>query len=57
MGTAYFVGALSFGLVYLGFAFAFAQARTNPVARRLMLASLLYFPALLLIMLLDRVVS
>ncbi|MEA2601511.1 MAG: heme o synthase [Acidobacteriota bacterium] len=57
MGTVYFVGALAFGLVYLGFSFAFAQSRTNPGARRLMLASLLYFPALLLIMLLDRVVS
>jgi protoheme IX farnesyltransferase len=57
MGTVYFVGALAFGLAYLGFSFAFAQARSNPGARRLMLASLLYFPALLLIMLLDRVVS
>jgi heme o synthase len=57
MGTVYFVGALAFGLVYLGFSFAFAQSRSNPGARRLMLASLLYFPALLLIMLLDRVVS
>jgi heme o synthase len=57
MGTVYFVGALAFGLVYLGFSFAFAQSRSNPGARHLMLASLLYFPALLLIMLLDRVVS
>lgn len=57
MGTVYFVGALAFGLVYLGFAFAFAQTRSNPGARRLMFASLLYFPGLLLIMLLDRVVS
>jgi len=57
MGTVYFVGALAFGLTYLGFAFAFAQVRSNPGARRLMFASLLYFPALLLIMLLDRVVS
>jgi len=57
MGTVYFFGAFAFGLAYLGFAFAFAQVRSNPGARRLMLASLLYFPALLLIMLLDRVVS
>jgi protoheme IX farnesyltransferase len=57
MGTVYFVGALAFGLVYLGFSFGFAALRSNPGARRLMLASLLYFPALLLIMLLDRVVS
>jgi heme O synthase-like polyprenyltransferase len=51
------VGALVFGLVYLGFAFGFARSRSNPGARRLMLASLVYFPALLLVMLLDRVVS
>jgi heme o synthase len=57
MGIVYFFGAFAFGLAYLGFSFAFAQARSNPGARRLMLASLLYFPALLLIMLLDRVVS
>jgi protoheme IX farnesyltransferase len=57
MGTVYFVGALAFGLIYLGFSFGFAASRSNPGARRLMLASLLYFPALLLIMLLDRVVS
>lgn len=57
MGTVYFMGALAFGLVYLGFSFAFAQSRSNPGARRLMFASLLYFPGLLLVMLLDRVVS
>jgi protoheme IX farnesyltransferase len=57
MGTVYFFGAFAFGLAYLGFAFAFAEARSNPGARRLMLASLLYFPALLLVMLLDRVAS
>jgi heme o synthase len=57
MGTVYFVGVLAIGLIYLGFSFSFAAARSNPGARRLMLASLLYFPALLLIMLLDRVVS
>src|SRR4030095_14514406 len=57
MGNVYFFGAFAFGLIYLGFSFAFAEARSNPGARRLMLASLLYFPALLLVMLLDRVVS
>lgn len=57
MGAVYFVGALAFGLAYLGFAFGFARSRSNPGARRLMLASLVYFPALLLVMLLDRVVS
>jgi len=57
MGAVYFFGALAFGLAYLGFSFGFAAARSNPGARRLMLASLLYFPSLLLVMLVDRVVS
>ncbi|MFP5289093.1 MAG: heme o synthase [Thermoanaerobaculia bacterium] len=57
MGEVYFVGALAFGFVYLGFSIGFARVRSNPGARRLMLASLVYFPALLLVMLLDRVVS
>jgi protoheme IX farnesyltransferase len=57
MGEVYFAGALAFGLVYLGFSVGFARVRSNPGARRLMLASLVYFPALLLVMLLDRVIS
>ena len=57
MGTVYFVGALALGLVYLGFGVGFARSRTTPGARWLMLASILYFPAVLLVMLLDRVVS
>ena len=57
MGTVYFVGALVLGLVYLGFGVGFARSRTTPGARWLMLASILYFPAVLLVMLLDRVVS
>lgn len=57
MGTVYFVGALALGLAYLGFGVGFARSRTLPDARRLMLASILYFPAVLLVMLLDRVVS
>jgi protoheme IX farnesyltransferase len=57
MGSVYFVGALALGLTYLGFGFGFARSRTTPGARWLMLASILYFPAVLLVMLLDRVVS
>jgi heme o synthase len=57
MGTVYFVGALALGLAYLGFGIGFARSRTTPGARWLMLASILYFPAVLLVMLLDRVVS
>jgi len=57
MGTVYFAGALALGLTYLGFGIAFARNRTTPGARWLMFASILYFPAVLLVMLLDRVVS
>jgi heme o synthase len=57
MGTVYFAGALLLGLVYLGFGFGFARTRSTSGARWLMLASILYLPAVLLVMLLDRVVS
>jgi protoheme IX farnesyltransferase len=57
MGTVYFVGALALGLAYFGFGLGFARSRTTPGARWLMLASILYFPAVLFVMLLDRVVS
>jgi protoheme IX farnesyltransferase len=57
MGTVYFVGALILGLAYLGFAFGFARDRSTAGARGLMFSSLLYFPGVLLVMLLDRIVS
>lgn len=57
MGGVYFAGTLALGLTYLGFGVGFARSRTTPGARWLMLASLLYLPAILLVMLIDRVVS
>lgn len=57
MGGLYFVGALALGLAYLGFGVAFSLRRSATEARWLMLASILYLPAVLLVMLLDRVVS
>lgn len=57
MSTPYFAGALLLGLVYLGFCIHFARVRTTSGARWLMLASILYLPAVLLVMLLDRLVS
>jgi protoheme IX farnesyltransferase len=57
MGTLYFVCALILGLVYLGFSFGFARTRSTAGARWLMLSSILYLPAILLIMLLDRLVA
>jgi protoheme IX farnesyltransferase len=53
-GRLYFGGALALGLAYLGFCLGFARRRSNPGARRLMLASLLYLPAVLAVLLLDR---
>jgi heme o synthase len=57
LGGVYFFGALALGLFYLGTGFGFARSRSTPGARWLMLASILYFPALLLAMLLDRVLA
>jgi len=54
-GSAYFLGALVLGLTFLGFCLAFAQSFSTAAARRLLLASVLYLPAVLLVMLLDRV--
>jgi protoheme IX farnesyltransferase len=54
-GTAYFLGALVLGLTFLGFCVAFAQSFSTAAARRLLLASVLYLPAVLIVMLLDRI--
>jgi protoheme IX farnesyltransferase len=54
-GRAYFFGALWLGLVFLGFAVAFACQATQDRARNLMRASLIYLPALLLLLILDLV--
>jgi protoheme IX farnesyltransferase len=53
-GRLYFGGALALGVAYLGFCLAFAHRRSTAAARRLMLSSLLYLPAILLAMLADR---
>ncbi|HEX2162885.1 MAG TPA: heme o synthase [Thermoanaerobaculia bacterium] len=55
-GLVYFAGALALSLAYLAAGGAFALARTDAAARRLLLASVLYLPALLAAMLLDRAV-
>jgi heme o synthase len=55
LGGVYLAGALALGLAYLGFGAAFARYRSTAEARRLMLASILYLPAVLLAMLLDRI--
>ncbi len=55
LGGVYFAGALALGLAYLAAGAAFARRRTTPGARWLMFASILYLPAVLLAMLLDRI--
>lgn len=57
MGAVYFAGALLLGVAYLVACLYFASTRSTPGARWLMLVSILYFPALLLVMLLDRVLA
>ena len=56
-GPLYFVAALAFGIAYLGYGIAFALSRNAPSARQLLLASLLYLPALLIVMALDKTPS
>lgn len=53
-GLFYFCASLLLGLGFLGFGLYFWQARTPRSARLLMLASLVYLPALWLLMISDR---
>jgi protoheme IX farnesyltransferase len=54
-GETYFFAALVLSLGFLAYATSFAVARTATAARQLLLASLLYLPAVLLVMVLDKV--
>lgn len=53
-GGLYFIGALAASLAYLGYCVAFALRPGNDTARKLMFASILYLPAVLAVMVLDR---
>lgn len=53
-GRIYLVGALVAGLVFLGFAFRFARRVSKPTARQLLLASVVYLPAVLGAMVVDH---
>ncbi|MEM7052710.1 MAG: heme o synthase [Acidobacteriota bacterium] len=53
-GTTYFVGAMLLSVIYLACSFSFQQERSRHRARRLLLASVIYLPALLAIMFADR---
>jgi protoheme IX farnesyltransferase len=54
-GTTYFLGTLALGCFFLAVCVAFALSFSTGAARRVLLVSVLYLPAVLLIMVLDRV--
>jgi len=56
-GALYFYGALALGLGYAGAAVALTLAVTTPRAWRVFLVSIVYLPALLTLMVLDKVVA
>lgn len=54
-GPVYFFGALVLGAIFVGIGVAVTVTRAEREARRLFLASVLYLPALLLLMVIDKV--
>ena len=54
-GMLYLLGAILLGFVYLGYGFAVALFRSNTHAHRLLRCSVLYLPALLVLMMIDKV--
>jgi len=55
-GSVYFVAAFVLGIAFLGCGVALAVSRSAKAARRLLHASLVYLPVLLLMMVLDNVI-
>jgi protoheme IX farnesyltransferase len=55
-GGLYFAGALVLSLAFLAASYSFRLQRTNVAARKLLLVSVFYLPAILAVMLLDRAV-
>ena len=53
-GLAYFGGALAIGGIFLYYGLRFAIHRTNGAARQLLLASILYLPAVLALLVLNK---
>ena len=53
-GMIYLSGAVLLGFVYLGYGFAVALFRSNTHAHRLLRVSVLYLPALLVLMMIDK---
>ncbi|MBI3269848.1 MAG: protoheme IX farnesyltransferase [Planctomycetes bacterium] len=55
-GRSYLVGALALGIGFLVFGVFFARLRSDREARRLFLASIVYLPALLALLVADKVI-
>lgn len=55
-GATYLVGAAVLGLVFLAYSFGFGLAQNAPAARRLLLASVVYLPIVLLLMVADTTI-
>jgi len=55
-GPTYFLGTLTLGCFFLGVCVVFALRFSTQAARRVLLVSVFYLPAVLLVMVLDRVV-
>src|SRR3989454_5183493 len=55
-GALYFFGALTLGLAYAGVSVAMTAAVTTARAWRVFLVSIVYLPALLTLMVLDKIV-
>jgi len=55
-GSVYMFGALVAGLVYFGYGLAVALYRSQRSARRLLRASVIYLPAVFLLMVIDRAI-
>jgi protoheme IX farnesyltransferase len=53
-GRWYLLGALLLGFVYLGYGFAVALFRSSTHAQRLLRISVLYLPALFVLMMIDK---
>ena len=56
-GPVYFFGALALGLAYAGVSVAMTRAATTARAWRVFLVSIVYLPALLTLMVVDKVVA
>lgn len=53
-GVLYFVGAVALGVMFLGYSIGFSRQHSARAARRLLLASVVYLPVVLLLMVVDQ---